>query len=140
MTPCTKCGTTAGMTRDYVGIEVLCGTCGGYPDPSIPPRRHFGLCVCADCEAERREHERAAGELAMVTSTGIVDAEWNEQITADDVRTARLDTDAHGSVFPEIKLAAALQVLREAERQIRDRVVHADDCADMIAAAIERIK
>lgn len=37
----------------------------------------------------------------------------NEQpLTADDVREARLDTDAHGRIHPEIKLAAALQVLR----------------------------
>jgi len=34
------------------------------------------------------------------------------EIDADDVRAAKLDTDAFGSVFPEIKIALLLQVMR----------------------------
>jgi hypothetical protein len=55
----------------------------------------------------------------------------NEALSADDVRNARLDRDAHGRVFDETRLAVALQVLRS----IRDEQVGANAVVKSLAEA-----
>lgn len=59
-----------------------------------------------------------------------------QALTAEDVREARLDCDAHGRIFPEIKLAAALQVLRSiaTEQPTASAVVRA-----LAAATLEKL-
>lgn len=58
-------------------------------------------------------------------------------LTADDIRSAHLDTDAHNRIFPELKYAAALQVLRS----IRDEQPTASAVVRGLCAAIlERLK
>ncbi len=58
-------------------------------------------------------------------------------LTADDIATAHLDTDAFGRIFPELKLAAALQVLRS----IRDEQPTVSAVVRGLCAAIlDRLK
>lgn len=58
-------------------------------------------------------------------------------ITADDVRTARLDCDAHGRVFDEVKLAVAAQVLRSI---VREQPTASAVIKALAEAALERLK
>lgn len=51
-------------------------------------------------------------------------------LSAEDVRAAKLDRDAFGRIFPEIKLAVALQVLRS----IRDEQIGASETVKALAA------
>lgn len=59
-------------------------------------------------------------------------ARHDRALSADDVRAARLDTDAHGRIFPEVERAAMLQVLRD----IRDNQPTASAPVRGLAAAI----
>ncbi len=60
-----------------------------------------------------------------------------EPLTAEDVRAAKLDTDAHGRVFDEVKIAAAVQVLRS----IRDEQPTASAVIRALAeATLEKLR
>lgn len=52
-------------------------------------------------------------------------------LSAEDVREAKLDRDAFGRIFPEIRLAVALQILRS----IRDEQIGASSAVKALAQA-----
>lgn len=55
---------------------------------------------------------KLAAEMAIVEGLAFVDVEWEEALTAEDVRAARLDCDAFGRIFPETEIAVYRQILR----------------------------
>lgn len=99
---------------------------------------------CAPCSRPPTISVAHKLEIAMEVAkeTGSVDAFFEvlgvppEPLTADDVRTARLDCDAHGRVFDEVKLAVAAQVLRSIckEQPTASAVIRA-----LAEAALKRI-
>lgn len=68
---------------------------------------------CALCNAEAAAKRAVFDGCAQSVAPAFVAVEIEDPaLCAEDVRSSRLDRDAHGRVFPEIKLAAARQVLR----------------------------
>ncbi len=105
----------------------------------------FAQCRCQSCREARSEvphlQPNPTGDGASVDACTSCGADGHEghtcPLTAEDVATSHLDTDTLGRIFPETKLASALQVLRS----IRDEQPTASAVVRGLAGAIlERLK